>query len=556
MARLDQLINAMLQHSAEALVLEPGHKPSLLMNGSERPIVKSTLTAAHVLQLAAEIAPPDHRPIVEAGGLTSFVYELGGQRIDVEMTEGPKAVIRLGTAPSPAPVPAEPAAAVEVQTAPATGSAPAPSAPVMADCQPTSPEPPAPQVSESPAPEAPPVPVSDDPPEAAATIGRVDPAMVESAEADNGFSMDTLLRRLVASGGSDLHLSSGSRPMLRVDGELAEIEDVPQPSPAQVEQLLLSITPERNREEFRDTGDTDFAHEIDGLCRFRSNLFRDRKGTGGVFRVIPSEILTVDDLNLAHSIRDLCFLTKGLVLVTGPTGSGKSTTLCAMVDHVNKHRSDHVITIEDPIEFVHENKKCLINQRQVLEHTQGFKRALRAALREDPDVVLVGELRDLETVAIAIETAETGHLVFGTLHTTSAVSTVDRVIDQFPADQQEQIRMMLSESLKAVISQVLCKKIGGGRVAALEVLILNSAVSNLIREGKTFQIPSIMQTSLAQGNVLLNAALLELVQKKLVEPEEAYLKATDRSNLVSAFEKNGIKTDFLKKEEQRQPQPA
>jgi twitching motility protein PilT len=568
MARLDQLINAMLQHGAEALVLQPGHKPSLLMNGSERPIVKSALTPTHVSQLAAEIAPAEHRPTVEAGGVTSFAYEVGGRRVDVEMSEGPRAIIRPGTAAPPAAVATEPVATAEARAAPTAGPSPPSPAPVTADAPPATPEPPAPRVAATDEPAAPPVaesheaaespvPVSDELSVAATPISRADPAMVEAAEPESGLGMDTLLRRLVASGGSDLHLSSGSRPMLRVDGELSEIEDVPQLPPPKAEALLLSITPERNRKEFRDTGDTDFAYEIEGLCRFRSNLFRDRKGTGGVFRIIPSDILTFDDLNLAQPIRDLCFLTKGLVLVTGPTGSGKSTTLCAMVDHVNKHRSDHVITIEDPIEFVHENKKCLINQRQVLEHTQGFKRALRAALREDPDIVLVGEMRDLETVAIAIETAETGHLVFGTLHTTSAVSTVDRIIDQFPADQQEQIRMMLSESLKAVISQVLCKKIGGGRVAALEVLVVNSAVSNLIREGKTFQIPSIMQTSRAQGNVLLNAALLELVQKKLVEPEEAYLKAIDKSNLLSGFEKNGIKTDFLEKEDkQKELQPA
>jgi twitching motility protein PilT len=536
MARLDQLIAAMFQHDAEALVLRPGSKPSLLMDGSERPIVKSTLAASHVAQLTAEIAPGEHRSAIAAGGVASFVYELDGRRVDVEVSEGPQAIVRPGAV--------------------ATTPSPAAAEPPVADAPPASPEPTAPPVTESPEPEESPVPVSDEPPGEATPVGRVDPAMVAAAEAEKGLDMDALLRRLVASGGSDLHLSSGCPPMLRVDGELAEMEDAPRLTGTQIEQLLLSIAPDRNREEFRETGDTDFAHEIDGLCRFRSNLFMDRKGAGGVFRVIPSEILTVDDLRLAQPIRDLCFLTKGLVLVTGPTGSGKSTTLCALVDHVNKHRPDHVITIEDPIEFVHENKKCLINQRQVLEHTQGFKRALRAALREDPDVVLVGELRDLETMAIAIETAETGHLVFGTLHTTSAVSTVDRIIDQFPADQQEQIRMMLSESLKAVISQVLCKKIGGGRVAALEVLILNSAVSNLIREGKTFQIPSIMQTSRAQGNVLLNAALLDLVEKKLVDPEEAYVKATDKSNLISAFENNGIKTDFVKQNDRKALQPA
>src|SRR5678815_5458268 len=251
----------------------------------------------------------------------------------------------------------------------------------------------------------------------------------------------------------------------------------------------------------------------------------DRKGPGAVFRVIPSKILTAEDLGLSPFILKLCQLNKGLVLVTGPTGSGKSTTLCAMIDYINRMRRDHIITIEDPIEFVHENKKCLINQREVHTHTDGFKPALRAALREDPDILLVGEMRDLETVAIAIETAETGHLVFGTLHTTTAASTVDRIIDQFPADRQSQIRVMLSESLRGVIAQTLCRKIGGGRVAAREILLTTPAISNLIREGKTFQIPSIMQTNRQAGMVTLNDALMELVDAKQVEPKEAYMKA-------------------------------
>jgi twitching motility protein PilT len=271
----------------------------------------------------------------------------------------------------------------------------------------------------------------------------------------------------------------------------------------------------------------------------------DRKGRGAVFRVIPSKILTAEDLGLSQAILQLCRLNKGLVLVTGPTGSGKSTTLCAMVDYINRTRDDHIITIEDPIEFVHENKKCLINQREVHTHTDSFKDALRAALREDPDILLVGEMRDLETVAIAIETAETGHLVFGTLHTTTAASTVDRVIDQFPTDRQAQIRIMLSESLKGVIAQTLCKKIGGGRVAALEVLIATGAVSNLIREGKTFQLPSMMQVGKAQGMVSLNDALMELVTKKLVEPQEAYTKAVDKTNFESLLKRAGIDTKFV-----------
>jgi twitching motility protein PilT len=243
-------------------------------------------------------------------------------------------------------------------------------------------------------------------------------------------------------------------------------------------------------------------------------------------------------------VLDLCWLTKGLVLVTGPTGSGKSTTLAGLIDYINDNRADHIITIEDPIEFVHPNKKCLVNQREIGEHTKSFKNALRAALREDPDIVLVGEMRDLETISIAVETAETGHLVFGTLHTTSAPSTVDRIIDQFPPDRQEQIRVMLSESLRGVISQVLCKKIGGGRVAAQEILIANNAVGNLIREGKTFQLRSVMQTGRNLGMQTMNEHLLQHVLEKRVEPVEAYMKSNDKLLFKEMLGKHNIKVDL------------
>jgi twitching motility protein PilT len=344
---------------------------------------------------------------------------------------------------------------------------------------------------------------------------------------------------------SDLHLCVGMPPLVRKDGEIKVLEDdAPAFDRDSMWEMLDPILPERNREEFERRHDTDFAYEIVGLGRFRSNIFMDRKGPGAVFRVIPSKILTAEDLGLSPHILKLCQLNKGLVLVTGPTGSGKSTTLCAMIDYINRTRRDHIITIEDPIEFVHENKQCLLNQREVHTHTDGFKDALRAALREDPDIVLVGEMRDLETVAIAIETAETGHLVFGTLHTTTAASTVDRVIDQFPTDRQAQIRIMLSESLKGVIAQNLCKKIGGGRAAALEVLIVTSAVSNLIREAKTFQIPSIMQVGKSIGMVALNDALMDLVTRKLVEPEEAYAKSVDKTGFEASLKRAGIETKF------------
>jgi twitching motility protein PilT len=346
---------------------------------------------------------------------------------------------------------------------------------------------------------------------------------------------------MVKQGASDLHLSVGSAPMVRKDGHMQALDPAAAQLTSQdVVQLLAPIIPDKNRKEYTERHDTDFAYEIPELARFRSNVFADRRGPGAVFRVIPSKILTAEQLGLSPHILNLCTLNKGLVLVTGPTGSGKSTTLCAMIDYINRTRQDHIITIEDPIEFVHDNQKCLINQREVRTHTDSFKDALRAALREDPDIILVGELRDLETVAIAIETAETGHLVFGTLHTTTAASTVDRVIDQFPSDRQAQIRIMLSESLKGVIAQTLCRKIGGGRVAALEVLIATQAVSNLIREGKTFQIPSIMQVNKANGMVSLNDALMDLVTKKLVEPAEAYAKAVDKSGFDASLKRVGI----------------
>ena len=355
-----------------------------------------------------------------------------------------------------------------------------------------------------------------------------------------------MFRRMCELGASDLHLSSSMPPMIRKDGEMRLLhEGAPPLSADLVARLLWEIAPPQNRAEFEQRHDTDFAYEIAGLARFRANLFLDRHGVGAVFRVIPSKILTAEQLGLSPHILNLCHLKKGLVLVTGPTGSGKSTTLCAMIDYINRNRTEHIITIEDPIEFVHQNQKCLVNQREVHTHTRSFKDALRAALREDPDVILVGELRDLETIAIAIETAETGHLVFGTLHTTTAASTVDRVIDQFPADRQSQIRTMLSESLRAVIAQTLCKKIGGGRVAALEVLIVTSAVSNLIREAKTFQIPSIMQVGKAVGMVSLNDSLLALVTKKLVAPEEAYSKAVDKTGFEAMLKRSGVDTKFV-----------
>jgi twitching motility protein PilT len=382
------------------------------------------------------------------------------------------------------------------------------------------------------------------PPSAAPAARATLPTAVMTEDPGARAEVDRLLRILSESGASDLHLRTGEPPIVRRDGDLVRLDEAPVTA-ASVQAMLASIMPVKDYTEFQENGDADFAYEISGVARFRGNAALDHKGPMAVFRVIPSTILTADQLGLSREVQALCSLNKGLVLVTGPTGSGKSTTLAAMVDLVNRTRSNHLITIEDPIEFVHQSKKCLVTQRQVSVHTKGFRQALRAALREDPDIILVGEMRDLETVSIAIETAETGHLVFGTLHTTTAASTIDRIIDQFPVDRQSQVRVMLSESLRGVVSQVLCRKKGGGRVAAREVLLSIPAVSNLIREGKTFQIPSIMQTNRKAGMVTLNDALMELVEGGLIEPREAWLKSVEKTALVASLKARRHDVSFL-----------
>ena len=354
--------------------------------------------------------------------------------------------------------------------------------------------------------------------------------------------IDVFLEFMLEQRASDAHLCSNMPAAYRIDGEMVFTESEPLSSD-DILSMAEEIMPQRNIDQFKKSNDTDLAYSLPTGDRFRVNVFRDLNGVGIVARLIPANILTFEQLNLPPIVANLCTLNKGLVLVTGPTGSGKSTTLAAMVDYINRIRTDHIITIEDPVEFVHKSKKCLINHREVGRHTQSFANALRAALREDPDIVLVGEMRDLETVEIALETAETGHLVFGTLHTTTAASTVDRIIQQFPANRQAQIRAMLAGSLKGVVAQTLCKRIGKGRIAALEILVVNSAVSNLIRENKIYQIESTLQTGTKQGMRTLNSSLFEVVEKGFVSPEEALFKAIDRKDLRKMFAENGIEVN-------------
>src|SRR5213595_3182849 len=337
---------------------------------------------------------------------------------------------------------------------------------------------------------------------------------------------------------SDLHLSSNNNPMLRINGELHRVEHAPLDND-ELKKMLYEIAPEYKIKVFEETGDVDFGYEIPNISRFRANFFNQKYGIAAVFRQIPSKVLSFEDFEkfdapLPAVLKKFTMLHRGLVVVTGPTGSGKSTTLAAIVDYANKNRKDHIITVEDPIEFVHQSQNCLINHREVGLHTRSFAAALRGALREDPDVILVGEMRDLETIDLALTAAATGHLVFGTLHTPSAAKTIDRVIDVFPAGQQNQIRNTLSEGLKGVVAQNLFKRIDvKGRVAALEILVVTPAIANLIREAKTFQIPGMLQVGKKYGMQTLDDAIMDLLNKKMISPEDAYSSCIDKNKFRS-----------------------
>ena len=349
--------------------------------------------------------------------------------------------------------------------------------------------------------------------------------------------IDAFFNLMMEVGASDLHLASGSQPIVRVRGDLERISHPPLDNDS-LKAMLYEIAPEYKVKHFEETGDVDFGYEIPNVARFRANFFNQKYGVGAVFRQIPNTILTAEQLGLPPIMKKFGELHKGLVLVTGPTGSGKSTTLAAIIDYANKSRKDHIITVEDPIEFVHKSQGCLVNHREVGMHTQSFAAALRGALREDPDVILVGEMRDLETIELALTAAATGHLVFGTLHTPSAAKTIDRVIDVFPAGQQNQIRNTLSESLKGVVAQNLFKRVDvKGRVAALEVLVVTPAIANLIREAKTYQIPGMLQVGKKYGMQTLDDAIMDLLNKAMISPEEAYSRSIDK-NKFRGFLKN------------------
>jgi twitching motility protein PilT len=498
MSRIAYYAKSLEKFGAQGVLLQSNQSVTLRFPTGDRHASQQT-PHQMVVQMVQEVAPRDLMTRLESGQASRFEIEDGGARfvVTVQLAPGGMAVLIEPAGKLPPAPPPRPAAPLE--------------APV----------------------------VEADAPAAYEEIP-IERTSYEAVDVAGSSSfLDDLLRNMRKLGASDLHLSTGSPPMIRLHGDMTAVAGRPALDGDTLLRELSAIAPVMNRQEFEERNDTDFAYALPGVSRFRVNVFRDRNGPGAVLRAIPFEIPDPKKLGVPEQVLKLCDLTKGLVVVTGPTGSGKSTTLAALIDHINQTRSAHIITIEDPVEFIHPNKKCLINQREVRTHTRSFKDALRAALREDPDIVLVGEMRDLETIAIAVETAETGHLVFGTLHTTTAPGTVDRIVDQFPPDRQEQIRMMLSESLAGVIAQVLCKKIGGGRVAAYEVLLGNSAVSNLIRERKTFQLFSVMQTSRNQGMTTMNDHLVDLVRKKLIEPHEAYYKAVNKAEIKGLLSKIG-----------------
>jgi twitching motility protein PilT len=505
MAHIDKLLHQIVVKKGLRLVVEPLKPPFLVTHGAEIPILHEPIPSAMVDALISQIMPDHLKKTWDEDAKATFDHATEMSTFNIKVERESKGIritaepYRHGMAGAPVPAPTTP------------------------DLEPV-----------------------------------VGPTVIMDTERESGRSTtfeastggartlaDDLLRALLEKGGSDLHCSSFEVPIIRVNGELQELSDQHVLGPNQLETLMESIAPPHVWAKFQETNDADFAYTYEeGGCRLRVNFFRDRVGPGFVSRVIPDKIPDASALGLSENIRKLAMLSKGLVLVTGPTGSGKSTTLAAIIDIANRQRSDHILTIEDPIEFVHPRKKCLINQREVKTHTDSFKSGLRAALREDPDIVLVGEMRDLETIAIALETAITGHLVFGTLHTSSAIGTIDRIVDQFPSDRQQQIRVMLADALKCVISQVLIKKKSGGRVAAIESLFITPAIANLIREGKNYQITSAMQAGRANGQRLMNDALVELIQAKQITAEDAFLKCPDSETFLASLKRANIEINI------------
>jgi twitching motility protein PilT len=515
-ARIEPFVDVLLRERAEQLYLLPDEPVTIVSGGRPRKVTRQPLTDRHIYALLMDVAPSDAADRIDRRNEAAFEYAAGRGLVRVRVIpEGTRLTAVIS------PVPAEAQGTASRGRPPA--AAPPPSAPRPSAIAA------APFVSE-------PVPGSLAPPAAPAALpGEFAASQYSAAEQ----RLRQLLAALVAAGGSDLHLRVNEPPAFRKHGELSR-HGAPPVSGTDLELMLLAVMPEADRVTWKETGDADFAYEVQGLARFRCNAARERRGPAAVIRVVPAHILGADELGIPEAIQRLCRLQRGLILVSGPTGSGKSTTLGALVDLINRERAAHIVTIEDPIEFIHESRRSLVTQRQVRLHTAGTAAALRAALREDPDVVVIGELGDLDTLTLALETAETGHLVLSTMRTTSATGTIDQIIDRFPPDRQAHARGLLADALKGVVSQALCRKVGGGRVVARETVIVTQPIAHLIREGKTFQIPAIMHNARKTGMQTLNDALLELVELGQVEPQEAWLRSVERAPLENALKAKGM----------------
>ncbi len=542
MAQLDRFLSVMVANGADAIHLAEREVATLQKDGVPRPITKQPLTAQQLLLLLREIAPVGAAEQLAAGVATEFHYTNGDGSFVVAASQVDgrwRASIGPGVPPDDAVAEAEaPAADPAVSAAPVVRGGPTTgAAPASANGAATA----APATNgiatngarrnsrSAQVEDATPAPVTRAP--ISHHDARAAAQSTEERAASALADMDALLHILVEKKASDLHLRCGDSPLMRIDGQIVRLDEYPAIENDVMEAMLRAIMPGKSRQEFADTNDTDFAYELEGLARFRCNALRERRGAGGVFRVIPTEVVTVEQLGLPPEIQHLCYLNKGLVLVTGPTGSGKSTTLCALIDLVNRVRKDHVITIEDPIEFVHRNKQCMITQRQVGQHTLSFKSALRAALREDPDIILVGELRDLETVSIAIETAETGHLVFTTLHTTDAASTVSRIADSFPQERQHSVRAEMAMALAAMLTQTLIPRRNGGRVPAAELLMVGYGARQHIRKNALQHLHQEITITRKQGSFTLEESLAQLVFQNELLREEAMVRALHPEDL-------------------------
>jgi twitching motility protein PilT len=520
MAQLDKLLAHIAPRGGKSLLMEPNQQPQLeLLAGGSLALLPNPVPTTMIDMLASEILPFQMKDQWLSQGKAVFDYDAGGQRYQITLNRGAQGtIISAEPAGQPAPPPPQRTQSIELDLSGGGGGQAAPPPP---------------------APAPPPPPTAPIPVATASVSGPPRP------KGDRTHPLaEKLFSALLERKGSDLHCSSLEVPMARVAGDIVEFDEFGILSSKSLLEMMETIATPEGWKQFTEKNDADFAYPFEsGNCRLRVNYFMDRVGPGLVCRVIPNQIPTADQLGLTEHIKRTALLAKGLVLVTGPTGSGKSTTLAAIIDLANQKRRDHILTIEDPIEFVHPRKGCLINQREVGTHTESFKSGLRAALREDPDIVLVGEMRDLETISIALETAITGHLVYGTLHTSSAIGTIDRIVDQFPSDRQSQIRVMLADALKACMAQTLMKKIGGGRIAAVETMFVTPAIANLIREGKNFQIMSAMQTGKAYGQRLMDDLLIDYIKEKKVEPMEAYLKCPDKETFMQALKRANINFD-------------